>query len=107
LRSWHFAAAASIAIAAGTWWMLAPHSGLLERIVPEAPLMEPDFSASDDRTIEPPTLLCYRKALAQSPVELDELLDRQATTTTALPDQVTPAMLTRWNDGLHSPLGEM
>jgi hypothetical protein len=74
----------------------------------EHPVFEPELAAVTELPWEPPTLLVYRRALAHSPAELDDLLDRQATTAARADDQLTPAgMLTLWNADLHSSLGEM
>jgi hypothetical protein len=89
LRYWHVAAAAaaSIAVVGGAWLALGPRG---------------------DMPIDPPTVMAYRRALAQSPVELNNLLDRQATTGLAADDHCAPVgVSTLWNADLQTSLGEM
>jgi hypothetical protein len=89
LRYWHVAAAAaaSIAVVGGAWLALGPRG---------------------DMPIDPPTVMAYRRALAQSPAELNNLLDRQATTGLAADDHCAPVgVSTLWNADLQTSLGEM
>jgi hypothetical protein len=100
------AAAAAIAVGGGAWLALGPRGQMPDRVERQAPVTEPDLAI--ELPLEHPTLIVYRRALIQSPNELDALLDRQATTGATPGNQVTPAgMLTLWKADLHPSLGDM
>jgi hypothetical protein len=102
------AAAAAIAVGGGAWLALGPHGQMPDRVERQPPVSEPDLAAAIELSLEPPTLLVYRRALAQSALELEALLDRQATTGATPDNQFRPAsVLTLWNANLHPSLGDM
>ncbi len=79
VRLWQTAAAAiTIAATGGVWLALGLRGQGPSRI--EAPEVSAGlrFAAIVDPDVEPPTMLAYRRALAQSPAEFDELLDQHA-----------------------------
>jgi hypothetical protein len=107
IRRWKTAAAAALVIAAGTWTLLARNVPPPHRIDRGAPSAQ-TIAASGSAPTPPPTLLAYRRALAQSPAELDALLDRQVGAGRSSDNQFMPAgVMTLWNANLHSPLGTM
>jgi hypothetical protein len=106
VRRWQTAAAAAVVLAAGTWAMLARHAPphRPDRDAPGAQLV----AANESNPTPPPTLLAYRRALAQSPAELDALLDRQVGAGCSSDNQIMPAgVMTLWNAKFPSPLGTM
>ena len=109
LRFWQIAAAAAaIAVVGGAWLTFGPRGQMPDIVERHAPVIGPDLAAAIDLPLEPPTLLVYRRALAQSPAELDALLDRQATTGASPDNRLTPVgVLTLWNADFHPSLGEM
>ena len=107
LRFWRIAAtAAAILVGSGAWLTLRQREHMPDRI--EHPAFEPELAAVTESPLEPPTLLVYRRALAHSPAELDDVLDRQATTGARPDNQFTPAgVLTLWNADPRPSSGEM
>jgi hypothetical protein len=100
---WTMAVAATALVAAGSAWLAL-------RWDPSPT----NLAAPKDNVVavpwqnEPPTLLVYRQALAQSPEALNELLDRQAIAGHAFNREVTPvSMASLWNAELYSQVGEM
>ena len=108
-RHWQVAAvAATVAAAATAWLTLAPRTDAPDNVVQHAPVIAPNVAVASRVPVEPPTLLVYRRALAHSPAELNELLDRQATLGAEPHDQFTPVgVYTLWKTDLNSPLGKM
>jgi hypothetical protein len=105
---WQLAAAAAAIVVAGLAWLAArPHRERPDFVAVPAP-GRPHVAKSPVASVEPATLLTYRQALARSPAELNELLDRQATLPAAPHDQFAPiGVFTLWKTDVHSPLGEM
>jgi hypothetical protein len=104
-RRWVFAlAAACIVAAALAWWGSSP------RVVPPpiavlpVPIPVPAPVVAEDAG---PTLLAYRRALAESPAALDALLDRHAAAAPALhPELVEICAFTRSEAALHALVGD-
>jgi hypothetical protein len=89
----------------GAWLALGPRGQMPERVERQAPVIERD--GAGEIPVEPPTLLAYRRALAQSPAKLESLLDRQAMTGATPDNQFSPiGRLTLW-DANHPPLGDL
>jgi hypothetical protein len=109
LRFWQVAAAAAaIAVGGGAWLTLGPHEQSPDVVERQGPVIEPDLAAAIELSLEPSTLLVYRRALNQSPAELNALLDRQATTGATPDNQLTPVgVLTLWHADIPASLGEM
>jgi hypothetical protein len=95
----HAAVAAAVLVAFGAWWTSArgPNPNALATQPRTKPAMAspvpappvPGSAVPASRANQPPTLMAYRQALAHSPAQLDELLDRQSATT-ALQTSPTP-----------------
>jgi hypothetical protein len=107
-RARHFAAAAvAIFAIGGAWLIVRPGANSANVVKDRVPIIEPDIFVADAH-IEAPTVLAYRRALAQSPAELEALLDRQAVTGTASDTDFTPArVLTLGIREVHPTLGDM
>jgi hypothetical protein len=108
-RRWQLAAAAAaVVVAAGAWLTLGPRRQAPDDVVPQAPLVAPNRALATNAPAKPQTLIVYRQALARSPSELNELLDRHATIAREPHNEFTPVnALMLWKTELNSPLGEM
>ena len=107
-RFWQGAAAAAVIAAVGGAWLTfglrGESSGGIER---QSPKIKADLVAPSEWSAVSSTMFVYRRALARSPAELEDLLDLQATSESAR-NQLTPVgMLTVWNANLRSLPGEM
>ena len=108
-RHWQVAAAAAAVAAAATAWLtLSPRGQSPDNVAEHASVIAPNRAVASNAPTEPPTLLVYRQALARSPAQLNELLDRQATLGATPHEQFTPVgVYTLWKTDLNSPLGKM
>jgi hypothetical protein len=103
---WRIAAAAALVAVGGAWLAFGRRGSDVERAARSLPA--PSDRIVIDLPTQPPTLLAYRLALAQSPAALDALLNEHATTSVAFDAEVTPVgVFTYWNSTLRSSLGEM
>lgn len=78
---WQTSVAAAVFVVVGAWWMSShrPNPGdFATHDRPENPTVISPVSLPP--VVEPPTLMSYRRALAHSPAQLDELLDNQTAT---------------------------
>lgn len=100
---WPMAAAAAALVAAGSAWLTLRWDPSPTKFNPP----KGNFIAVQLQR-QPPTLLVYRQALAQSPDVLNELLDRQAIAGNVSNRGVAPVgVVTVWSADLYSQLGEM
>jgi hypothetical protein len=112
LRSWHVAAAAAIAFVLAAWLVVHRRGELSDQLKRHWAVIEKKFidpqTQQPVQPVQPPTLLAYRMALAQSAGHFDALLARQASAASASQGQSSPAtVLTPWNADLYPSRGEL
>jgi hypothetical protein len=107
IRLWvgSIAAAAVIMVAGGAWLALSRSGQIHENPGHRVPANNHLNASALKIPVEPPTLLVYRRALAQSSGELEAILDRHATM--GMSPENTVVMLKPWNFDIHSSSGEL
>jgi hypothetical protein len=107
-RRWQFTAAAGIIIAIMSSWLILNRHQPLDPIADKGSITKLHDGFVNEVSLEAPTLMAYHRALGQSLVELDTLLDRQARAgTTTNNDIAAVRVLKRSIADRHSDLGEM
>jgi hypothetical protein len=108
VRIWRAAAILGAVVAGGAWLAFGSRDVPQPPFHRTSPAPAPRRIVVVERSIEPPTLLAYRQALAQSPAALDALLDAHALTGVAPGFEVMPVSVFRYaNANLPASLGDM
>jgi hypothetical protein len=109
LRYWHVAAAAAIAFVLAAWFVAQRRGNLFNHLKRHWAAIDHKLHGDPTpRPPQPPTLLAYRMALAQSPDDLDALLAQHASMANASLNPSPPAtVLTPWNADLYPSRGEL